>query len=178
MDYTTLFQHQEFLQGGDFSCFILRQGGHIALPVENTHHLTFVLQGSIHLKFEHQNKNVSANEVVVISRKELHYIECQPNTIILKYTPPKKLIDFLNSCFAVLNRECSTPITMRPHLREWIEQLLGELSVGAAMDIERCCYYRRQLADALSEYSQEKLDKLYVPFYLCSSASCHACWIK
>lgn len=178
MDYMTLFQHQESLQSGDFACFILRQGGHIALPVENTHHLIFVLQGSVHLEFEHQSKDITTNELVVINKKELHYIDCQPNTIILKYTPPKKLTDFLNRCFAVSKREYSTPITIRPHLRKWIEQLLDELSAGEAMDIERCCYYRCGLADALTEYSQEKLDEFYVPFYLCSRASCHACCIK
>lgn len=175
MNYAQYFKDKQVWQSGDFRV-IYCQDGVVELSHETTYPMLFVLKGHIEMEFGCNTLSIVAGQLVIIDREKLKSVVCDPQTVVLRYTPPEKLAKYFKYCCTTIYQPHTTPISILPELWDWIDRLVEELVSGKEIDNDTSCIYRRQLAAIIvNSYPAQLRGEIYMPFYACSFGSCEEC---
>lgn len=177
MNYMSLFQNTDLLDGGDnFCCLYYRDGGVTQLIYRSTNPMLFVLQGELQMHSKYHTCIAEAGNMVVLDATVLDSLCVAQDTIVLVYCPPRRLEMLFNQCSKVYDAPFSEIVPILPSLKEWIEKLLTEHLQGKVWLYEQAHAQRRELAHILIyNYPRRQLGEMYAAFSACALGDCEKC---
>lgn len=177
MNYLSLFQETDLLDGGDnFRCRHYPRSGATELVSRSRYPMLFVLQGELDLHFKYDRQIVTAGNLVVIDTDMLTEFRPASDTVVLIYRPSLRLADLFSQCSRIYETPVSEIVSILPPLQVWIDNLLAEHLQGKVWIDDQADRQRRELAHIMMmDYPRRQLGELYAAFSACALGDCESC---
>lgn len=137
--------------------------------------MLFVLHGALEMRFKYSSCAVDAGNMVVVNTEMLSEYHTSEHTVVLVYTPPKRLSEFFDQSSRLFDSSFSDIVPILPPLQEWIGILSEECRHGRRWTSEDEHVRCRELASILMTYSHRVLGELFAPFSVCAMGDCERC---
>lgn len=169
MDYLSLFNGRDRIEGGPFTLVAHRRGGEVSDFFGQSEYLMiFCLQGAMKFSLTFRTVLLEAGGLVVIDKRSMRSCRCRPDTVLLKYATHGKLAAYMDDCSRAFDTPATTVIPIREPLAAWIESLARQLASGEPAGQADYTVRRRELAHLLLEYPRSELEELFIPLFACS----------